>query len=92
MEQHVCQVSGTEASIKVARYKMKKQVQENPSKPIPQIYEEIRKEVLQDFDNYGQIAMMQDFPSFHSVQSQLYKERHCFVPRSQFCRRIQVHG
>ena len=42
MEQHVCQVSGTEASIKVARYKMKKQVQENPSKPIPQIYLESR--------------------------------------------------
>ena len=32
------------------------------------------------------IVMMQDFPSFHSVQSQLYKERHSFVPRSQFCR------
>ena len=30
--------------------------------------------------------------TFHSVQSKLYKERHCFVPKSQFCRRWQVHG
>ena len=44
--QHVCQVSGIESSIKVARISMKHKVHENSSKPVPQIYEEVNLIVL----------------------------------------------
>ena len=46
IDQHVCQVSGIESSIKVARISMKHKVHENSSKPVPQIYEEVRKDTL----------------------------------------------
>ena len=59
---------------------MKRKVQEQPSRPIPQIYEEVRKEALNAFDKYGQIAMMQDYPSLKKVMPNLYLERRSFVP------------
>ena len=80
VDDHICYQSGTEASIKVARIKMKRKVQEQPSRPIPQIYEEVRKEALNAFDKYGQIAMMQDYPSLKKVMPNLYLERRSFVP------------
>ena len=43
IDAHVCQQTGVEAIIRVARLEMRKEVQEDPSKPIPQIYEEVQK-------------------------------------------------
>ena len=46
IDAHVCQQTGVEAIIRVARLEMRKEVQEDPSKPIPQIYEEVRKKTF----------------------------------------------
>ena len=59
---------------------MRKKVQEDPNKPITQIYEEVRKKTFKSLDEFGQIQLSQDFPSFRVVQSSLYKERRCFIP------------
>ena len=76
----IAEQTGTEAAIKVARMEMRKRVQEDPSRPIPQIYEEVRKETFNQFDESGQFAIAADFPPFRSVQSELFKERRCFIP------------
>ena len=80
IDEHCCAQTGTEAVIKVARMEMRKRVQEDPSRPIPQIYEEVRKETFNQFDESGQFAIAADFPPFRSVQSELFKERRCFIP------------
>ena len=79
-EEHVCQQTGTEAIIKVARLEMRKMVQDDPNKPIPQIYDEIRRKSFKDLDEFGQIQLSQHFPSFRTVQSELYKERRSLIP------------
>ena len=63
LEEHVCQQTEAEAIIKVARLEMRKMVQDDPSKPIPQIYDEIRRKSFKDLDEFGQIQLSQHFPS-----------------------------
>ena len=79
-EEHVCQQNGLETIIKVAKLEMRKKVQEDPNNPIPQIYDEIRKKSFKTLDQFGQTQLAQQFPSFRQVQSELYKERRCFIP------------
>ena len=80
LEEHVCQQTGTEAIIKVARLEMRKMVQDDPNKPIPQIYDEIRRKSFKDLDEFGQIQLSQHFPSYRNIQASLYKERRSFIP------------
>ena len=55
-------------------------VQDDPSKPIPQIYDEIRRKSFKDLDEFGQIQLSQHFPSYRNIQASLYKERRSFIP------------
>ena len=80
LEEHKCQLNGYESFIKVAKMDMRRKVQEDPSRSIPEIYDEVRKSVFNQFDEFGQIQLAQHFPSYRSIQSDLYKERRCFIP------------
>lgn len=59
---------------------MRKKVQVDPNKTIPQIYDKICKKSFKTLDQFGQTQLAQQFPSFRQVQSELYKERRCFIP------------
>ena len=71
----IAEQTGTEAAIKVARMEMRKRVQEYPSRPIPQIYNEVRRETFNQFDKNEQLAIAADFPLFRSIQSELFSHR-----------------
>ena len=75
------QQNGLETIIKVAKLEMRKKVQEDPNKPIPQIYKEIFDKSFKSLDEFGQTQLAEQFPSFRHVQSELYKERRYFIPQ-----------
>ena len=78
---HMCWRTGFENYYERAVQKMRALVQEDPTRQIPQIYNSVRQETVDIFDDVGaRIALMSSFPSFRSVQSQLYMERRCFIP------------
>ena len=85
LEDHVCQQTGVEAIIKVAKLQMRQEVQADSNKEIPQIYEKIRKKSFKDLDEFAQIQLSQHFPSYRAVQSELYKERRSHVPPEPKC-------
>ena len=62
-----CEQDGTKAAINKARFKMRRLVQEDPNREIPQIYEQVRKETFGEFDEYGQLSLAAEFPSYRNI-------------------------
>ena len=85
IDQHCCEQDGTKAAINKARFEMRRLVQDDSNHEIPQIYEQVRKETFAEFDEYGQLALTAEFPSYRNIQSYLFKERRCHVPPEPKC-------
>ena len=67
IDEHCCEQDGTKAAINKARFKMRRLVQEDPNREIPQIYEQVRKETFGEFDEYGQLSLAAEFPSYRNI-------------------------
>ena len=79
-EQHVCAPSGTEIHKKKCIANMKDLIAIDPTKPITEVYNEVRSNFTRDMELDEKITFLQDLPKFRSIQSDLYKKRREFIP------------
>ena len=74
-EDHICWASGQDISIRAARTMMYKMIEEDPTRPVLDIYEEVRKTFTEGMDMTEMQAFLAEFPSYRAIQSRLYKKR-----------------
>ena len=67
--------------IKEAVDEMYCQVKEDPTKKIPRVYQEVTAKITENLDYDGRCALLQEWPTFHAVQSRVYKKKNKLVPR-----------
>ena len=71
----MCVRTGFENYCKQAVKKMYSLVQEDPARPVPDIYNSVRQEFVDKFEVESKDAFLMEFPSFDDMQQQLYTER-----------------
>ena len=74
-EEHSCWASGTAVLLKQARSMMYKKVEEDPTRPILEIHEEVKNLFTEGMDQTTMQSFLQEFPTWSSIQSRLYKRR-----------------
>ena len=79
-EEHICAPSGTEIQRKKCITKMMECIGNDPTKPITEIYNEVRSNFTRCMEYDEKITFLQDLPTFRSLQSQLYVKRREYIP------------
>ena len=79
-EAHVCVRTGFENYCKQAVKKMYSLVQEDPNRPVPDIYNSVRQKFVDKFEVKSRDAFLKEFPSYNDMQQQLYIERRVLTP------------
>ena len=72
---HSCWVDGNQALIKKARNEMFLKIDQDPSRSINQIYEEVRNSTTQTMTSQEKQSFLSVFPSFRQIQAKLYRKR-----------------
>ena len=80
-EEYKCWASGFNVRIKEAVEEMYAKVEEDPTRKIPRIYQEVRSKITENLDLDERCALLQEFPTFRGIQSRLYKKKYEYVPR-----------
>ena len=74
-EDHICWTSGYAEIIQKARDEMNSLVLTDPTRSLVDIYETVRSNCTEDMDSETKISFLQEFPSFRTVQANLYRKR-----------------
>ena len=59
---------------------MYKKVEEDPTRSVLEIYEEVRNGFTEGMNQSAMQSFLQEFPTWRSMQSQLYKKRREYIP------------
>ena len=68
-EEHICAPAGTEILKKKCIAKMNEYVEKDPTKPITDIYNEVRSDFTKNMGVDERITFLQDIPKFRNKQS-----------------------
>ena len=79
-EDHRCWVDGTEALVRQARQEMFKKVDQDPSRSINKIYEEVRVSFTGNLDEDEKLLFLQKFPPLRNIAPHLYARRRDHIP------------
>ena len=79
-EDHICWTSGYAEIIQKARDEMNSLVLTDPTRSLVDIYETVRSNCTEDMDSETKISFLQEFPSFRTVQANLYRKRREIIP------------
>ena len=80
--EHACAPGVTNHLIKDFKDKCYDAVSQDPSKPIPQIYKDIKEEMFSSLTEDEKKCFLDEMPSIHSIKPQLYKHRSKFIPKT----------
>ena len=80
MKDHSCWADGNQALIKKARNEMFLKIDQDPSRSINQIYEEVRNSTTQTMTSQEKQSFLSVFPSFRQIQAKLYRKRQELIP------------
>ena len=59
---------------------MYQKVEEDPTRSVLEIYEDVRSIFTEGMDQNTMQSFLQDFPSWRSIQSRLYRRRRDYIP------------
>ena len=79
-EDHSCWDDGVQNDIDRARYQMYLEVSRTPTESMLEIYEKVRNKFVSKMDMNRRLQFLQDFPSYRSIQSGLYKKKQEKIP------------
>ena len=79
---HECTPESTNHLIKQFSQMLYEGIGKDPTRPIPQLYEECREKLFDDLTVDQKKLLAADIPNFRSIQSGLYKHRQNFIPRA----------
>ena len=82
-DEHKCWTSGFSVKIKEAVDEMYSQIKEDPTKKIPRVYQEATAKITENLDYDERCALLQEWPTFRSVQSRLYEKSKVCSQRSR---------
>ena len=90
-EDHSCWDDGVQNDINRARYQMYLEVSRTPTEGMLEIYERVRNEFASKMDMNRRLQFLQDFPSYRSIQSGLYRKKHS-EPKTMRDLRVDSEG
>ena len=78
---HECSPSSINGLIKKFSDCLYSAVKNDPTKPIPRIYEECREQISDGLCDDEKLVLFREIPNFRNIQSGLYKHRLQFIPQ-----------
>ena len=85
LPEHECSPESTNHLIKQFSQMLHEAIGKDPTRPIPQIYEECREKIFEDLSVDEKKLLAADIPNFRSCQSGLYRHRRNFIPQAPTC-------
>ena len=80
IDDHACWASGHQPAIKMASNLMHQMVREDPTRSVPQIYEQVREQFTVGMDNTTKMSFLSQFPLYRNMSANLYKTRREVIP------------